>query len=261
MIINEPDYIVDAVQRKLKHLERKVELSYSSAKNDNEKKMQVGKDLMDIKNALGKLQHRTLSWKDLQRFGITQSRLYAEADTDSENIKKEFSNFGLLSAIPKLRITESQDHEFVNELFSIMEYLNDNYQTIFAQKILLTSSKTNTIRERFYIMYQEISRMFKNYHQLVSNSISNRSNELLLEKEEHIILHKIVALLELMQQYLSLIQDDPTFSREDFLHVVVSMDDKSSINNLTLQTAFDECKHYIEEALDYIETKKLSEKK
>lgn len=251
MIMNESDNVIKLVYEKLKILERKLELSYSNAKNDNTKLIQLGDDLMSVRGALTRLKDKTLSWKELEKFGITKNLTYKEFDNDN-NSPQEFNDFGLLASIPQLKISDAPDDEFINHVYSIIDYLNHNYQTIFTQKILLTSSKSNTIREKFYLQYQEIMRLFKNYHQLTSYNQSGRSNEQLIYKEYKVLITKIITLLQLMQKYFMMIQDDPTFSKEDFLHLVISLDPNSTIHNLTLQTAFEECKHYIEEALKYI---------
>ncbi|MGL4562804.1 MAG: hypothetical protein ACRCVW_03005 [Brevinema sp.] len=252
MISNEPSQIIELLYQKLKRLERKLELSYSTTKNNQQKTLQLGKDLLDLRAVLTKLDQKTLSWNDLIPFGISKNKIYQEATAQKEIAKKELSDFGLLSSIPKIKLIESSGYDFINELYSIMNYLNDNYQTIFTQKVLLTSSKTNTVREKFYILFQEILRLFRNYQQLIAINHSQRSNDMVIQKEYKLLLNKILSLLELMKQYFKLIQEDPTFSQEDFLHLVVSTNNHSSISNLTLQTAFEECKHYIDETIEYI---------
>ncbi len=244
---------------KLKTLERKFTLAYKSSK-DTTKISEIYKHLSILDETIRKLDQNSLTWKDLEMIGITRNQIITQASVVvEERTPREFDDFTLLSEIPIKNIipdnSDSTDSDFINILYSILDYVNSNYQTIFTQKILVSASKTNYLREHFYMQYQDISHIFQSYANFINISSNSATHEELVKKEYIQLIKAIYFFFTSIQNYIEIITKDHIFSDEDFLQTVTSTDKDISIYGLPLSIALEECNIFISEALQYLHLK------
>ena len=238
---------------KLKTLEKKFTLAYRSSK-DTAKISEIYKHLSTLDETMRKLEQNSLTWKDLEMIGITRSQIVTHATIIEDNAPREFDDFALLSEIPIKNIV-SDNSDSINILYSILDYVNSNYQTIFTQKILVSASKTNYLREHFYNQYQDISHIFQSYANFISISSSSVTHEELVKKEYIQLIKAIYSFFTSIQNYIDIITNDNIFSDEDFLQTITSTDKDVSIYGLPLSIALEECNIFISEALQYLQLK------
>ena len=259
MSINELGDYQHVIYDKLKGLERKFELSYGVSKDTN-KLVDLRQNINHIRALLQSLTQNTLTWEDLNSIGITRAQLQKTATEYDTVVRTNISDFSLLSTITITELLDYDDGhantESFNTMFSIIEYINHNYNSIFTQKVLLSASKTSGIREQFYLQYQNIDHIFKNYLHYLEVGKKGSSQEVLYR--EHITLIKaIYTFLVGIQNYIEMIKKDDTFQMDDFQALIVSDDKTISIYGLSLYIALEECRTFIDEAVDYL---KIQEK-
>lgn len=247
----------DIIYAKLKNLEKKFKLSYTTQKN-KEELIELGKNLYEVRQALVKLERNKITWNDLNILGINKISLEKIEEMNRQrHQKEEFQKNSLMESIPMIILVDNSksiiNTNHLNKMYSIIEYINKHYQTLFTQKSLLSSAKTSPIREKFYIQYQEISHIFKSYAHLVSiNSKSSYDLERLSHKEFVILLKKIYTFLLGIKEYIEMVQKDATFNSEDFREPIKSLDSESSISGLSLEVALKECHNFVSQSLEYI---------
>lgn len=243
---------------KLKTLERKFTLAYKSCR-DPVKISEINKHLSILNETIHKLEQNSLTWKDLELIGITRNHILSHAISIEDNTPVEFNDFTLLSEIPiKTIVSDNLDYvdtEFINTLYSILDYVNNNYQTIFTQKILVSASKTNYLREHFYNQYQDISHIFQSYTHFLNISSNSTTHEQIVRKEYIQLIKAVYSFFTSIQYYIDIITKDNIFSDEDFLQVITSTDKDTSIYGLPLNIALEECNIFISEALQYLNLK------
>ena len=243
---------------KLKILERKFTLAYKSSR-DSTRLIEIRKHLSILDDTMNKLEQNSLTWKDLELIGITRNHILSHSTKIEDTSPREFRDFTLLSDIPMKNIVSDNldyvDTEFVNTLYSILDYVNNNYQTIFTQKILISASKTNYLREHFYNQYQDISHIFQSYTHFLSISSTSTTHEQIIKKEYIQLIKAVYSFFTSIQNYIDIITKDNIFSDEDFLQVITSTDKNISIYGLPLSIALDECNIFISEALQYLNLK------
>ena len=243
---------------KLRTLEKKFTLAYRSSK-DTAKISEIYKHLSILDETVRKLEQNSLTWKDLEMIGITRNQIVTQATSAEDNSPREFDDFTLLSEIPIKNIipdnSDSMDAESINILYSILDYVNSNYQTIFTQKILVSASKTNYLREHFYNQYQDISHIFQSYADFISIASSSVTHEELVKKEYIQLIKAVYSFFTSIQNYIDIITKDNIFSDEDFLQTITSTDKDVSIYGLPLSIALEECNIFISEALQYLQLK------
>ena len=243
---------------KLKTLERKFTLAYKSSR-DPARLVEIRKHLVILNETAHKLEQDSLTWKDLETIGITRNQILTYTTDEVDDSPSEFNDFTLLSEIPIKHIISDDsdfvDAEFINTLYSILDYVNSNYQTIFTQKILISASKTNYLREHFYNQYQDISHIFQSYTHFLSISSTSTTHEQIIKKEYIQLIKAVYSFFTSIQNYIDIITKDNIFSDEDFLQVITSTDKNISIYGLPLSIALDECNIFISEALQYLNLK------
>ena len=243
---------------KLQILKKKFALAHQSNKN-SERLLEINKNIFTIQEIMNKLEHDSLTWQDLETIGITRTHILTYTTTMENNIPVEFNDFTLLSEIPIKNIISNNMHhidlDFINILYSILEYINDNYQTIFTQKILISASKSNYLREHFYTQYQDILHVFHSNMDFLTISTNSNQHEQLIQKEYVQLIKNIYSFFVNIQNYIDIITNDPNFSNEDFLQTITSTDKDISIYGLPLSIALDECNVFISEALQYLNIK------
>ncbi len=250
------EYYKDAIITKLRTLEKKISISYRST-SDSDKRHELRKHLTILDGLFRKIELEIIEWEDLLHIGISKRAIMDLVNTDStpaQNTNLE-EIFPMVSKIPHLEFLSDNIYmsDKVNSLYSIIEFVNINYQTIFAQKILLSASKTNSMRELFYNQYQDIFRTFNSYKSLAIIPSKSEDFVKMLNKEYFQILKTIYNFFISIKLYMELISDDDTFSDEDFQHNIVTADVTSCIAQSTLREALDECYSFIEEAMSYIQ--------
>ncbi|MGL5955761.1 MAG: hypothetical protein ACRC0X_04050 [Brevinema sp.] len=242
------------IYSKLRTLEKKITLSYRSVSN-TEKKIELRQYLTILENMFRKLEQNILTWEDLQNIGISKKIILSQIDKQ-EPAPKQFEDFPILSQIPIQVFLE--DHlvraDLINILFSVVEYTNNNYQTIFTQKILLSASKTNSVRELFYMQYQDIFHIFHSYKSYVLIPSTSEDHMKMIDKEYIHLVQATYNFFQSIQNYINSLSKDNTFSLEDFQQAIKSNDSKSCINGLTLREALNECLQFTREALEYIQS-------
>ncbi len=244
-----------AIITKLKSLEKKLTISYRSS-SDADKRYELRQYLTRLENLFRKIELEIIEWEDLLQIGVSKRSVMEliQDNTPAKNVPTE-NAFPMISKIPELEILDEDVHlaQKINGLFSIIEYVNINYQTIFAQKILLSASKTNSVRVLFYNQYQDIFHIFNSYKEL--SSISSKSEDFvkMLNKEYLQLLKTTYNFFTSIQNYIELIAEDDTFSATDFLQNIITEETNSCIANNTLKEALEECHAFIDEATSYIQ--------
>ncbi|MGL4366740.1 MAG: hypothetical protein ACRCTQ_00435 [Brevinemataceae bacterium] len=260
MNINELEKYAPAIAEKINILIRKLKLSSLNAK-DSGKLESIGKDLLTLKDIKNKLENQTLQWNDLEFIGISQDSLDKFQNINIKLEQNEFQDFELLNQIPMLTLIEKDGFSFINQLYSIIDYINTNYQMIFTQKLLQMSDKTNSRREQFYLQYQDIIRSFKNYSEFIGKKNEFNTNkpnfiqEQFLIKEYQTIVKKIFLFLSSIKTYIEKLLSDDTFSQEDWQSKITCDNTDVSIYGLPLSLALEECFLFVKEALKYISAK------
>lgn len=257
MRFNELDPYKDGILEKLHKLERKIRIVYQTTK-DQEKVVTMSKMLSQIDQITKKLLAGNLTWKELEELGIKKSRIVNPSEVPLDQPSSDFQNYHILSHIPIICIINDtndsldEDH-IINIFYSITEYININYQTIFTQKILLQSSKTNNIREHFYMQHQDTVRIFQSYVHFHNLSSTTKEKEDLLKKEYLQLIKSIYVFLNCIHHYITTVTQDGTFIQEDFQYPIVSSDKSISIYKLPLNLALEECLTFTTEAMAYIQ--------
>ncbi|MGL4677280.1 MAG: hypothetical protein ACRCWI_06400 [Brevinema sp.] len=242
------------IYAKLRNLEKKITLSYRSSSNPD-KKLELRKYLTILENMFRKLEQNILTWEDLKTIGISKKTILSQVGK-KEFVPKQFEDFPNLSQLTIQAFLEENyiRADSINILYSIVEYINNNYQTIFTQKILLSASKTNSIRELFYMQYQDIFHIFHSYKSYVLIPSTSEEHKKMVDKEYLHLVQATYNFFNSIQSYISLLSKDQTFSPEDFQQQIKSTDSKSCIYGLTLKEALKECLTFTEEALDYLQS-------
>lgn len=244
------------IQQKLRTLEKKFMISYRSA-SSIEKRQDLQKYISVLENLFRKLEANILVWEDLQRVGITKKSIFelAKAAEKHDATEIDFSNYEKISSIPESILVQSDLYqaEKINNLYSIIEFININYQTIFTQKILISASKTNGLRELFYMQYQEIFHIFHSYKSYVLIPSTSDDHLKMIDKEYVQLLKAIYSFLVSIQNYIDLIFKDDTFTFEDFIQPIKTTDKNSYIYEYTLREALNQCNDFVTEAIEYIQ--------
>lgn len=260
MYISELDDYIEPVYNKLKSLERKFELSCIGLK-DQEKLLKIYKDLKQIKYDLEKLKKYELTWEDLKKYNITANNLKKsiQVSTSKEaNYRTSIKDFIALAEVP-IEQHSKNGKQSINEFYSIINYFNDNYLNLFTQKILISSVKTSSIREIIYLQYQEILRLFKNYINYIdlgtdhyAKTKQNNMKQSINQKEYQNLLQKLLIFTTSIKNYIYNIQNDSSFTEEDFNQNISGVSPDSRIYGLTLKVALEECLTFTQEFEEYL---------
>lgn len=245
-----------AIRYKLRLLEKKFAVSYRSI-TDSEKRIEIQKYITVLENLSRKLEAETLQWDDLQKIGITKKNIFElSKELSTPSIKTDLNDFEKISTIDQIEFIQENFYQAsqINTLFSIIEFININYQNIFTQKILISASKTNSLRELFYMQYQEILHIFNSYREYAIIPSTSELHVKMLDKEYIQLLKAILQFLNSIQNYIELIFQDDTFTATDFAEPIKTTDKKSYIFGLTLKDALLQCNEFIEESINYLQS-------
>lgn len=247
----------DSILEKLKSIERKLELS-SIGMRDDKKLAIAGRDLAHIRNDILRLRHGEITWEDLKIYNISQSQMQKASDTRREkeaDMKTHLSDFNALSEVP-IRQYSVNVNNSINELYSMVSFINNHYLALFTQKVLLYSTRNSGARENLYRHYQELERLFNHYVEFSDTAASRSGNRMyhddLLHKEYISIFKKYHAFIKSLRDCIDGIQKDETLTPEDFNQTISNVDQDMRIYGLSLKVALEECKNFINEVEEYM---------
>ncbi len=253
---NSIHHYINIIMEKLRHTQKKMTLSYRNAPTP-EKKYELQNYISVLEGLIRKVETQTITWDDLKKIGLSKRTILNEA-YNAKQVNFEPQKFEDYKIISKIPIDEFIDTKFVhaekvNILYSIIEYINNNYQTIFTQKSLMNASKTNSIREAFYMQYQNIFHIFHSYKSFTLIPSNSEDHMKMIEKEYLHLIKDIYKFFVSILNYIESITQDETFTLEDFLTPVQTSDLSCTIRGLTLQKALETCREFIEESISYIQ--------
>ncbi len=244
------------IMEKLRQMQKKMTLSYRSAPTP-EKRTELQNYISILEGLIRKVESTTITWDDLKKIGISRKIIQHEAySAQLETFEPQhFDDFKIISKIPMEELIDSKfvHAEKVNILYSIIEYINNNYQTIFTQKSLMNASKTNSIREAFYMQYQNIFHIFHSYKSFTLIPSNSEDHMKMIEKEYLHLIKDIYKFFISILNYIESISQDETFTLEDFLTPIQTSDVSCTIRGLTLQKALETCREFVEESISYIQ--------
>ncbi|MGL5721473.1 MAG: hypothetical protein ACRCY4_03635 [Brevinema sp.] len=243
------------ISDKLKVLERKLRLSIVGS-NDPKKVDSTHKDIIRVRQDLAKLGHGELSWDDLKLYNLTEDKLKKTSASQKMAAAEERETLADFNALADVDIKDYGAHvpQSINELYSMVEYIKDNYLALFTQKALMGSSRNSSSREQIYLHYQDLARLLDSYIDFGSQPRSGKSSvkEDLMHREYVTILKKYHVFINTVRSCIDMIQKDETLSRVDFSQTVGGIDSAVRIYGLTYQVALEECKNFINEVEEYM---------
>ncbi|MGL5254676.1 MAG: hypothetical protein ACRC9L_06775 [Brevinema sp.] len=240
---------------KLKVLERKLRLSITG-QNDPKKVDDTHKNIIRVRQDLVKLNEGELSWEDLRIYNLTEENLRKTSASQKMAADEERNSLSDFNALADVVIKDYGVHvpQVINELFSMVEFIKDNYLVLFTQKGLMGASRNTSSREQIYLHYQDLVRLLNSYITFGAQPRSGRSSikEDLMHREYIDILKKYHVFINIVRSSIEIIQKDETLSRVDFTQTVSGIDSNVRIYGLTYQVALEECKNFINEVEEYM---------
>ncbi len=167
------DRAKDYIAERLINIQRKFEIIYSSAKDQN-KKESILKSVNEIEKDIKKLHNGKFAEDDMAKYQISFEELREYAENKGV---PDISKYKILRNIPLMRINDLSKSRDINLIWAFLQYFGSEYMGLLSEQNLKLDYGHAYQRDSFFTQYNQIIRLIEDYGNVLEQVVAAEANK------------------------------------------------------------------------------------